>query len=470
MGSTASSAVSVRWEVEIGVTAPAQITVPRRNAPLSAIEWARDRVDRNRRGEPAGFFSVCSAHPWVLEAAIQQAIESDSYLCVESTSNQVNQFGGYTGDNPAEFAERLLELARSLGLAEHRLLLGGDHLGPYPWRHLANATAMENGCQLVRECILAGYSKIHLDASMRCADDPPIISEEVVARRAARLCQAAETACKEAGRNAAAVMYVIGTEVPTPGGEQVDQSELRVSNVGAVRDTLEVTRKAFMEAGLEAGWERIIGLVVQPGVEFGDDTVRDYNREEARALSQHLLTHPAIVYEAHSTDYQTSTNLRQMVEDHFAILKVGPWLTFAMREAIFALSEIERNWLGGRAGVQLSNVRGALESAMVGNPEHWQAYYSGQSAELKFARRFSFSDRSRYYWLDPFVQCEVKQLFRNLSTAKIPLSVLSQFLPLQYERVRAGQLAADPGSLIHDSVRNVLRTYAACAGQLPSQS
>ena len=270
----------------------AQIADLSRNSPLSATEWARDRIHRNRRQEPVGFFSVCSAHPWVLEAAIQQAVESDSYLCIESTSNQVNQFGGYTGDTPAEFAERLRELAQSLGLAEHRLLLGGDHLGPYPWRHLANATAMENACQLVRECILAGYSKIHLDASMRCADDPPSICEEVIAHRAALLCHAAEMACEESGRNADSVMYVIGTEVPIPGGEQVNQSELRVTDTGAVQDTLDVTHKAFVELGVEAAWERVVGLVVQPGVEFGDDTVRDYDRDQARALSQHLPFHP----------------------------------------------------------------------------------------------------------------------------------------------------------------------------------
>jgi D-tagatose-1,6-bisphosphate aldolase subunit GatZ/KbaZ len=448
------------------MTAHAQVSGSYRNSPASATEWARDRVSRNRRREPVGFFSVCSAHPWVLEAAIQQAIEDDSYLCIETTSNQVNQFGGYTGVTPAEFAARLLSLAQSLGLPEHRLLLGGDHLGPYPWRHFPNETSMKNAGQLVRDCILAGYKKIHLDASMRCADDPANISEEVVARRAALLCQAAERACGESGRSADSIMYVIGTEVPVPGGEQVDRSELQVTDTSAVQTTLEVTRKSFIELGLESAWERVIGLVVQPGVEFGDETVRDYDRGQARALSQHLPSQPAIVYEAHSTDYQTAAALQYLVEDHFAILKVGPWLTFAMREAIFALSEIERNWLAGRVEVQLSNVRGALENAMVGNPEHWQSYYSGQPAELKFARRFSFSDRCRYYWSDPFVQCELKQLFQNLSAEKIPLSVLSQFMPLQYDRVRKGELTAAPASLIQDSIRNVLRTYAASTGGL----
>ena len=49
-----------------------------------------------------------------------------------------------------------------------------------------------------------------------------------------------------------------------------------------------------------------------------------------------------MVYEAHSTDYQTRDALRALVKDHFAILKVGPGLTFAMREALWALDAIDQ--------------------------------------------------------------------------------------------------------------------------------
>jgi D-tagatose-1,6-bisphosphate aldolase subunit GatZ/KbaZ len=444
--------------------AQAQIAVSSENFQQSATDWARGRISRNRQNQPVGFFSVCSAHPSVLEAAIQQAIEDDSYVCIESTSNQVNQFGGYTGDTPAQFAERVLALAERLGLHNHRILLGGDHLGPYPWRHLPSVVAMDNACQLVRECVLAGYKKIHLDASMSCADDPPNVAEEVVADRAALMCQIAQRACKDAGWNADSLMYVVGTEVPTPGGEQAGESGLRVTETARAQETLRVIQKSFVELGLNDAWERVIALVVQPGVEFGDENVRNYDRKSARSLIEHLPESPALVYEAHSTDYQMPSALRHLVEDHFAILKVGPWLTFAMREAIFGLCEIERNWLAGRADVQLSNVRGALDSAMLSNPEHWKAYYSGHPSECKFARRFSFSDRCRYYWPHPYVQGELKQLFRNLANDRIPLTVLSQFMPLQYEKVRSGRLTATPRSLINDAVRNVLRTYAASTG------
>lgn len=69
--------------------------------------------------------------------------------------------------------------------------------------------------------------------------------------------------------------------------------------------------------------------------------VHEYHREEAQTLSRFIEAQPGLVYEAHSTDYQSREALRALVEDHFAILKVGPALTFAFREAVFALAAIE---------------------------------------------------------------------------------------------------------------------------------
>jgi D-tagatose-1,6-bisphosphate aldolase subunit GatZ/KbaZ len=174
------------------------------------------------------------------------------------------------------------------------------------------------------------------------------------------------------------------------------------------------------------------------------------------------------VYEAHSTDYQTPAALREMVEDHFAILKVGPWLTFAFREAVFALSSIEQAWLGHQKGFQTSGVRQALEEAMLANPVHWKAYYSGDEPELQLARQYSYSDRCRYYWPEAGVQKELERLRANLARAEIPLTLLSQCLPQQYESVRSGAIPARPENLIEDRIRQVLRLYsAACRSCQP---
>ncbi len=159
-------------------------------------EYLRSVVQRNRGGATVGTYAVCSAHPAVIDAAIQQALEDGNCLHVESTSSQVNQFGGYTGMTPEQFAEGMRVAAASAGLPPGRVLLGADHLGPFAWRSEPSATAMAKARELAGLCIHAGYQKIHLDTSMPCGDDK-ILDEKTVAERTAILCRAAEDACEE---------------------------------------------------------------------------------------------------------------------------------------------------------------------------------------------------------------------------------------------------------------------------------
>jgi len=46
----------------------------------------------------------------------------------------------------------------------------------------------------------------------------------------------------------------------------------------------------------------------------------------------------------------------------------------------------------------LSSVTDTLEAAMQENPSHWKNYHHGNEAALRIARKYSYSDRSRYYW------------------------------------------------------------------------
>jgi len=432
----------------------------------NACQRLQDVIHRNRRSGNTGVCSVCSAHPSVIAAAIQQAIQDGSILLVESTSSQVNQFGGYTGQRPDQFAKFVHSAAQLAGLPKERILLGGDHLGPYPWRNEPSAVALEKASELVRTCVLAGYGKVHLDASMACADDRTTGPDErIIAQRAAILCRAAESAQAELPAGSPPLLYVIGTEVPAPGGESVEGLPPATTPAESVPHTLEVFRAAFQEQGVSPAWERVIGMVVQPGVEFGENVIFDYDRQKARTLSSALPEHPALVYEAHSTDYQSPIALQQMVEDHFAILKVGPWLTFAFREAVFALSAIEREVLSHRKGVRVSQVREALEAAMLRNPVYWQPYYHGSDEELRLARLYSYSDRCRYYWVEPTVQEELARLRANLDSCPAPPALLSQYLPLQYEPVRSGRLRADAEDLIRAHIRTVLHAYAVACGR-----
>ena len=328
----------------------------------------RARLRSNRLTGKGGIYAVCSAHPAVIEAAFQQSLEDGSVLLVESTSSQVNQFGGYTGLTPYQFAN-FVHSAKRAGLPAERVLLGGDHIGPFPWRQEESVSALSKARGLVRDCVLAGYQKIHLDASMACSDDEEgILAERTVADRAAILCQAAEEACRELPSRSPELVYVIGTEVPAPGGESVDAHSPVVTKAEHAHQTLETFRLAFAARGLSSAWQRVIALVVQPGVDFGSNSIFDYDRAKAESLSAALSKYPGIVFEAHSTDYQSPQALARMVEDHFAILKVGPWLTFAYREALWALSAIERELLITRSERRVSRRSGSLGSDDAARP------------------------------------------------------------------------------------------------------
>jgi len=436
----------------------------------TGVQRLRDLLAANRRGERAGVTSICSAEPFVLETAAARAARGGGLLCIESTANQVNQDGGYTGMTPADFRDAVAELTAAAGLPATRLILGGDHLGPYPWRDQPATSAMAAARELVRGCVLAGYTKLHLDASMSCADDPggAGVDDETATDRAVDLCRAAETAHGELPAGAPAPVYVIGTEVPAPGGEVAGDAGPRVTPVADVERTLALARGGFAAAGLVGAWERVVAVVVQPGVEFGDETVADYDPAAARGLSDYLRRESPLVYEAHSTDYQSPVALARLVDDGFAVLKVGPWLTFAFREAVFALESIERDWLGDRRGVELSDLRATLDRAMVAEPRHWAPYYGGDPGELRLKRAFSYSDRCRYYWPQPAVRAALGRLLDNLSGGRsgelIPLVLLSQHLPSQYQAVRAGGLADEPAALVRDKIERVLALYDVACG------
>ena len=403
------------------------------------------------RGRKRGIYSVCSAHPWVIEAAMAQAEADDSALLIEATCNQVNQMGGYTGMQPADFVQFVRGIAEKVGFEVDRLVFGGDHLGPNPWRHLPAHEAMRHAVDLLQAYAQAGFQKLHLDASMRCADDAAALSDESIAQRAARLCQAAEAVAP------GAAVYVIGTEVPVPGGAIEDLTQLQVTAVAAVEHTLAAHQAAFEVLGLHDAWARVIALVVQPGVEFDHTHVIDYRPEQAEALARFQQNQSKLVFEAHSTDYQGAVALARLVDDGVAILKVGPGLTFALREALYALELVERELLEPS---ECSRLRATVEAAMCSAPSHWQGYYHGTAAHQAQLRVFSYSDRVRYYWGLPAIAQATERLITNLEAVKLSENLISQYLPQQYAAYRQGRIGLRVKDLLLDKVRDALRPYA----------
>jgi D-tagatose-1,6-bisphosphate aldolase subunit GatZ/KbaZ len=431
------------------VTSVATAQAPRR------VNWLADTISRHKAGEPVGIYSVCSAHPTVVEAAMVQAAADGSYVLIEATSNQVDQFGGYTGMRPPEFRDLVLAIADQRGFPRDRVVLGGDHLGPNRWQRETASAAMDKAETVIAAYVEAGYAKIHLDCSMSCADDPTVLDDEVVAQRTARLMLVAEDTAHRTG--VGAPMYVIGTEVPVPGGAHETLGVLTPTPADRARRTVAAHRKAFADSGLDHVWLRVMALVVQPGVEFDHLHVIDYQRDATAELRRVLDDEDHLVFEAHSTDYQRPAQLRELVEDHWAVLKVGPALTFAMREALFALALIENELV---ARPSRSNLIEVVERRMLANPEYWQGYYEGDPLTQRTARRYSYSDRLRYYWADDEVDAARRTLLQNLDRTGIPMPLISQFLPYQYDRIRAGDLEPNPQALVIDRIRDAMRPYA----------
>jgi D-tagatose-1,6-bisphosphate aldolase subunit GatZ/KbaZ len=404
-------------------------------------------------GRRRGIASICSAHPFVIEAALQQAAEDRDTVLIEATCNQVNHRGGYTGMTPAAFRGFVFAIAEKAGLPRDKILLGGDHLGPNPWKGLPADEAIQESERMMAAFVEAGFTKIHLDTSMACRGDPVPLPEATVAARAARLAAVAERAAASAG---VVPYYVIGTEVPIPGGAHETIATLEVTRPQAAIATAASHRDAFAAAGVGAAYDRVIALVVQPGVEFGSGNVVPYVREKAADLSAALGALPGLVFEAHSTDYQSSECLGALVQDGFAILKVGPWLTFAMRETLYGLDAIVRF-----LRPQTPSLIDAMEQVMLAKPADWRPYYGGSADEQHIARHFSYSDRIRYYWPQPPARAAVDHLLLGLRDVALPETLVSQCLPRLYERVRSRTLAVEPRALITESIKDVLRTYAA---------
>ncbi|MDR1800740.1 MAG: class II D-tagatose-bisphosphate aldolase, non-catalytic subunit [Lachnospiraceae bacterium] len=426
----------------------------------------RNIIKNRALGLRVGIASYCTANTLVLEALLERAKETGEPILIEATANQVNQFGGYTGMKPEDFAILVRELATKIGLNEGQLILGGDHLGPLTWSNLPEKEAMENASELVRLFVLSGYTKIHLDTSMRLSDDDVNVplSDEVIAKRGAqlyRVCEEAFADYKKENPTACRPLYIIGSEVPIPGGATENEDALKLTSPEAFAGTVEVYRRVFSDLGFEDAFGNIIAVVVQSGVEFGDSKVFHYDSEAADELTKALGKYPNLVFEGHSTDYQTKYGLRKMVEDGIAILKVGPALTFGLREALFGLSFIERELIEKE---NRANFIETLEEEMLANPANWKKHYHGSKKDLELARKYSLSDRCRYYLNASKVEAAIEKLFSNLEDVEIPLGLLHQYLPGQYEMIEEGELTADPRALAKAGVLFYAKDYEYATG------
>jgi len=423
---------------------------------MDAKQYFLNLVQRQKSGSDEGVCSICSANAYVIEAAMEFGRDTNRVVLIEATANQVNQFGGYTGMQPADFAAYVQTLAERVGLPQTQLILGGDHLGPLTWSAEPEAEAMAKAEVLIDAFVRAGFRKIHLDTSMRLGNDPTDLplTDETIAARAARLCAVAERAAKPGEEP----VYVVGSEVPVPGGATENEDTLAITPPENLDATLAAFRTAFHEKGLDRAFSRVIAAVVQPGVEFADNTIIIYDAQKARRLTDHAKTLPFIL-EGHSTDYQPAGALHAMRKDGIAILKVGPALTFALREALFALESMEKDLYVYSPAGGYSRFSDVLEQKLMQQPKYWERYYHGSEGDLAFARRYSLSDRCRYYLEEDVIKESIQRLIANIDAKTLPFGLTSQYFPAQKEAILARGGRADAAWLIKERVRDVIKTY-----------
>ena len=418
-------------------------------------------IDLQKNGEAVGIYSACTANEYVLRASLQRAKETNSYCLIEATANQVDQYGGYTGMKPVDFKKFVERLAQEENIGMDRVILGGDHLGPLTFAHLNEEEAMKEAKTLVHDYVRAGFSKIHIDTSMKVKDDDPNVrlTDETIARRGAILAKVCEDAYLELlneDPNALHPVYIIGSEVPIPGGSQdAKDTGVQVTKPEDFKATYKAFEKAFNDNGVKDAFDNVIAIVVQPGVEEKDAGCTEYDRDKAVDLMNAIKEYPKLVFEGHSTDYQTKIKLRELVEDGVGILKVGPGLTFAYREALFALAYAEKECIEND---KQSHFMEVLDKAMLENPKYYQKHYHGTEAEIALKRKYSFSDRCRYYLPQPEVNEAINTLVSNFKNG-VPLNLLSQFLPRQYTRVREGAIVNTPESIIKDHIIDTINEY-----------
>ena len=154
--------------------------------------------------------------------------------------------------------------------------------------------------------------------------------------------------------------------------------------------------------------------------------------------------------------YQTAADLYNMVTDGIAILKVGPALTYGLREALFSLSMMEKELVPEEKRASFIET---LDAVMLASPANWEKHYHGDEKHLAQCRKYSYSDRARYYIGQPEVVAAMNKLFDNLREYPIPMNMLHQYMPISYAKIREGKLKLDPRELAMDGIVQFMLDY-----------
>ena len=289
----------------------------------------------------AGVTSVCTAHPIVIEAALSLGA-SHGQARPHRGDLQSGQPGGRLHRHDAGRFPRdsSRPLRRASVFDPSRIILGGDHLGPNPWKHLPADEAMQRAKTMIDAYARAGFAKLHLDTSMGCAGEPAAL-----ARRSDRWARRrlGQSRGRRRGKRASLRFTSSAPKSPCREARSTRWTALEVTRPEAALRTVEVHQKAFSDAGLEAAFARAIGVVVQAGRRVRQRRSHSLQAREGGAPHGSVGEAAGLCLRS-ALDGLSAGGLLSTLwcRDGFAILKVGPWLTFALREALYGLDCIAR--------------------------------------------------------------------------------------------------------------------------------
>ena len=346
-----------------------------------------------------GLPSFCTSNFDVLKIIIKFSKIHQLPVLIESTSNQVNQFGGYTGLTPATFKKKIEYIRKKEKLNKNYLLLGGDHLGPLPWKNLTEDRAMKNAGILIKKYVEAGFDKIHIDTAILCSGQKSLTRSKIISR-----CDALIK--KINSNNLVNKILVVGTEVPfAGGGDHVKTSITKLENIKKEYQMYRMIFKTFKSL-----YRKTFGLVIDPGISYGNENItkskfKNFNIKTKFSKKNNF------VFEAHSSDYQSLKDLKKLNNLNFKFIKVGPELTFYYLKAALYMEKIESKLFHKK-----SNLKKIISIRMNKNQKYWKDYYKKRSEFFKFN---SYLDRVRYYWSDKKVNNAKKMLFKNIDTIDV---------------------------------------------------
>lgn len=400
-----------------------------------------------------GIPSFCTANFDVIEIIFKFAKINRFPILLESTSNQVNQDGGYTGLKPKNFKNKIYKIASEYRIKKQKLFLGGDHLGPLPWKRLKENKAMENAKELVKQYINAGFKKIHLDTAILCLNQKKISREEVVSR------------CTKLIKNIPkkklnSIFFVVGTEVPAAGGgDNVKPIVTKMNNIK--KDYL--SYRKFISKFLSRK-KQTFGLVIDPGIGFQNRTLTKSNFNKINQKKNFSLKNN-FIFEAHSSDYQSLADLKKLCNKNFKFLKVGPELTYFFMRAILLMEKVERNIF-----FKNSNLKEVLLLQMDKNKKYWYKYYSKTKYDTEFLKLHSLLDRARYYWDNKKVRQSKKILFKNINSLKTTEFNFLFSLNSKEKKFKKKEKLSNVSFLLFQFLKNsLMKYYWACGYKINKQ-